>query len=354
MKVLIAYVFCTKGGVETAIKNRIQSIPKENCEIDLLFFQDYGGKSLFDDLPGKVYIENDGTKIGDIVIRNNYDLVITIDTYEMITYLKRANYAGKIGLEVHTTYVESLSYLKHLKKNDVTYIAVPSQFEKKLVLDYLNVDIKIFILPNSVNLELFHPIEFSKKPLNPILLWIGRLDEHKNWRAFLRICKEIHEQTNKKYEFWVLGGLYSEEKELLEFKTLMLNYNLHDSLRWIPKVEYDLVGRIYNYAAASGGAYIVTSTSESFGMTILEAMSCKCPTIANCVGALPEIVTKDTGLLIDCNNETPKNICRQILKHLNEKDKILKQVEHSYSIVKNTYSNESIEKKFLAEIKRLF
>ena len=52
MKILISYLFCTKGGVETALVNRLKEVNTSLYEIDLLFFKDYGGLSMFHDWDG--------------------------------------------------------------------------------------------------------------------------------------------------------------------------------------------------------------------------------------------------------------------------------------------------------------
>ena len=58
MKVLISYLFCTKGGVETALLNRMKKVDAKACSVDLHFFNDYGGRFMFAGWMGRVYIEN--------------------------------------------------------------------------------------------------------------------------------------------------------------------------------------------------------------------------------------------------------------------------------------------------------
>ena len=45
--------------------------------------------------------------------------------------------------------------------------------------------------------------------------------------------------------------------------------------------------------------FLMPSELESFGLSALEAMSCEVPVIASAVGGLKELITDDTGYLID-------------------------------------------------------
>lgn len=345
MKILIVYVFCTKGGVETAIKNRIKNINYLNYQIDLLFFQDYGGKDIFNDLNCKIFINDDLNKVAEFILDNQYEFVITIDTYEIIPLLHRKNYKGKIGLEVHTTYREGLKYLKLLKEDDISFISVPSCYQQDLVKNLIKFEKSIYIVPNSIDLQVFYPIAIQNKPERPIISWVGRLDEHKNWKLFLKIAVEIKKLSCNKFDFWLIGGLNSDENQINQFQKMIYDYELQDILRWIPMFDYKKIGVIYNYVAVSGGAYITTSKNESFGMTVLEAMACKCPVVVNCVGALRELVDQDTGLLF--NEKDPvEDVAKIILDFLNDVN-LNQKIENAYTKVIEEFSDKIIAEKFL-------
>lgn len=296
MKVLISYAFCTKGGVETALYNRLKELDRNQLEVDLHFFRDYGGSSIFKNYNGEILIQPDVEKLQRLIEEKNYDAVISVDTVDTLSILQKMNYRGKIGLEVHTTYEQNLTYLGNKIIDCVDFVIVPSKYQENLVKNKLEHK-KIHILGNAVSDCITYRKDCVSKYKKKIILWVGRIDQHKNWRLFLKIAKELHKRDDG-YLFWIVGGLKSETSEICEFEKKLYQYDLECVVRWIPQVSYDQIDKVYSYAANSGGGYISTSINESFGMTIIEAMMCKCPVVVNQVGALPELTEDGRGLCL--------------------------------------------------------
>lgn len=344
-------MFCTRGGVETAIKNRLQCINKEENKIDLLFFNDFGGKSIYSGTGLNVIIENDMDRISSLINENRYDFVISLDTYEILTVLRNIRFQGKIGLEVHTTYPDSLKYLKSISKKDVTYISVPSSYQKELVAQYIKEDIPIHIIPNSLDSNEFRPVNLERKPERPILLWIGRLDSHKNWRSFLEIAHEIKKMSRNSFDFFVVGGLKSEESEIHKFHKMIFELELQDVLRWIPFCEYNKISNVYNYVAKSEGAYVITSTNESFGMTAIESMACRCPVIVNNVGALSEIVNCETGLVVNINQGS-KEVAQNIINYVQNLEHKIMNTNSALDYISNNFTNLIVGNKFMDVLRK--
>lgn len=341
MKILISYVFCTKGGVETALYNRLREIDRSQLEVDLHFFRDYGGLSLFDNYMGDVIIQPNADSIQEIIEEKAYDAVISIDTTEILEILNKMNYKGKVGLEVHTTYEQNLKYLDDKIIDMVDFVIVPSMYQKSLVQNRIK-NKTIHILGNAVSEVITYQSNGIKEYGKKIVLWVGRIDQHKNWRLFLKIAGELYKK-NQGFLFWVVGGLKSETSEINDFEDMIYKYGIERVVRWIPHVSYDSMGKIYSDVANSGGCYISTSINESFGMTVIEAMACRCPVIVNRVGALPELVENGRGLCIEAM-DTPDQIDKiyQFLTstlHSNMVDK-------SQQYVQNNFSSISIGKKF--------
>ena len=209
MKILISYAFCTRGGVETALYNRLKELDKKQLEVDLHFFRDYGGYTLFDDYDGgEVIVQSDAETLQTVIRDKKYDAVISIDTVEMLKILRAMGYRGKIGLEVHTTYAQNLKYLEDRIIDIVDFVLVPSKYQKELIQDVL-AHKKIYVLGNAVSDCITYHKESIAKDRKKIILWVGRIDQHKNWRLFLKIACELY-KTDKNYLFWIVGGLKSE------------------------------------------------------------------------------------------------------------------------------------------------
>lgn len=347
MKVLISYAFCTKGGVETALYNRLKELDRNQVETDLHFFRDYGGVSLFEDYSGEVIIQPNTESLQNIIDEKNYDVVISIDTTEILRILQKMDYRGKIGLEVHTTYEQNLKYLEDKIIDIVDFVIVPSQYQKNLVQSRL-AHKKIHVLGNAVSDCITYHKDSVAKYGKRMVLWVGRIDPHKNWRLFLKIASELHKRDDQ-YAFWVVGGLKSEPSEINEFEKLIYQYGLECVVRWIPQVPYDRISEIYSCAANSGGCYISTSINESFGMTIIEAMACRCPVIVNQVGALPELVENGRGLCLE-EMEALEQIER-IQAFLSELSHTA-MVEKAQEYVRNYFSSVSIGREFQTIIQR--
>ena len=76
------------------------------------------------------------------------------------------------------------------------------------------------------------------------------------------------------------------------------------------------------------------SRSEAFGLVAAEAMVCGAPVVAARVGGLPEIVTEETGFLIE--SEDWETLAADILKVLNgekvfDREEIARIAESRYS-----------------------
>ena len=341
MKVLISYLFCTKGGVETALYNRLRKIDRTKLEVDLHFFRDDGGRSLFNDFAGLVMIQADEKKVQESIREKLYDVVISIDSVEIFKILHRMNFSGKIGLEIHTTYEKGLQYLSDRMMNLVDFVIVPSKYQRRLV-EGIVIDKKIYILGNAVNDCIEYRYVQKKRSEKKIILWVGRIDKHKNWRLFLRIAGALY-QRNKDFLFWIVGGLKSEQSEINELENMIYEYKLECVVRWIPQIQYECISEIYSKAADSGGCYISTSMNESFGMTIIEAMACKCPVIVNNVGALPELVDCGRGLCVE--NMDSLDQIEKIYDFIENKPK-RGMIENAYKYVKEKFSSETIGNNF--------
>ncbi|WP_080832687.1 glycosyltransferase family 4 protein [Cohnella massiliensis] len=183
-----------------------------------------------------------------------------------------------------------------------------------------------------------------------IVLWVGKLDAHKNWTSFLEVAARLNERRSD-LKFWLVGGYTAPEevKRLLREKTEQMGLA---NLAWIPKIDYDAMYRFYSAVSSGGGVYVSTSTNESFGMTVLEAMACRCPAVVPRVGALPELLTGELAVsLYELNDE---EACADRICALLDDGRLRSRLaDEGERKARKTYGIEAVGAQYLALLERL-
>ena len=288
IRALYCYRYGILGGVCTQLLNRMRVLEARNAlEAHLLFSKDYGiGKTLAG-YP-HLHFEPSAAKVRQLAEQGNFDAAIVIDTPEYIEALTGLKDTPLV-VEVHTTTEKGLKYLERRPWRPVGYI-VPSEFSRQMVRERFGVgeNEPVHVVPNSLDMTLFPAVTVDSPTARPVFAWVGKLDDHKNWRCFLNVAAQIVDR-GVDGEFWMIGGETAPAERQQELIDEIENQELHARCRWFPRIEYRAMHRVLAGVRASGGCVIVTSLAESFGMSVLEALMCGCPVLASRVGALPEI-----------------------------------------------------------------
>ncbi|PIX95484.1 MAG: glycosyltransferase family 4 protein, partial [Ignavibacteria bacterium CG_4_10_14_3_um_filter_37_18] len=102
-------------------------------------------------------------------------------------------------------------------------------------------------------------------------------------------------------------------------------------------IDYDEIPKYHNMIDIS--VFVSIDDSESFGVSVLEAMACAKPVIVSDAGGLPEVVKKNvTGLIVERKNSVQtSNAIEELLLN---KDMRLKFGANGRERVKNKYSLE--------------
>lgn len=288
MKLLYIYRYSILGGVGTQLANRLHFL-LESAEPHFTFLEDHGGRSAFGDYP-HTYITPNGKELTRLIRNGNFDMVLVIDTPEAYKSLAAAEYGGKVVNEVHTT-TANLKYLADVGEQKIDAFLAPSAYLVERIEGEFGFRGKVpcYDTGNCVDTEVFQPVAGVPVPTRKIILWVGKLDDHKNWRGFLSVAQGLMTR-GEDCEFWMVGGETASDDVAREMLDLAGAYELLTRLRWIQRVEYDQMPQLYSLTAASGGLSLSTSQNESFGMTIAESLACGCPAVSARVGAIPEIL----------------------------------------------------------------
>lgn len=307
MRILYIYPFCSLGGVETSVLNKMEALKKIGIHAEALF-QNVWCES------GKYMLKNPGIKTGLnekelISTINNYDIITIIDYPEIFNIIDKYNVNIKILYETHCSDMsQAKSSYKVLNHPKIKAILVPSVFNSKMILKMTTVSKLIYLLPNPINVSTFNNISISnlrddyQEYFNKInIIWIGRLEENKNPIEFIKIGNILLDEYNKLH--FILVGDICNNPNYFSFIKSNIPSNKISNFTFIHSIKYEKMPEIYSLSANTGGCLVSTSKNESLPMILLEAMSCKCPVVSTNVGGITEIVLNNcTGKIYELNN----------------------------------------------------
>jgi glycosyltransferase involved in cell wall biosynthesis len=352
MKLLYLYRFAILGGVVAQLKNRLKALPP-GVEVHLGFLEEHGGISAFQG-KAQTCILPTAEELTDLLRKQDYQVISVIDTPVVYPAIAAAKTRALIVNEVHTTYQRSLDYLTELRAMPpMEVLLTPSEYLRAKVLqDYGYEGIRpVQVVPNCLDLDQFTyrpPTVPSKKR---ILLWVGKLDEHKNWRDFLAFAAQ-QALLREDCEFWMVGGETAPEESAAALLRDAEQGKLLSRFRWIQRLDYQAMPRLYSLVAQSGGAAVITAIDESFGMSMVEAMACGCPVVASRVGALPEVLAGELSQLLYPLHDLEALL--SVMERLLDKAELRRQLAELGRERARLYSHEVVGRKYFELIKTLF
>ena len=224
--------------------------------------------------------------------------------------------------------------------NQCNFVFCPTQTVKK---DLVSLGIKspIEVISNGVDLERFcsysSPEVLRLKfrlPLNPIVLYVGRIDKDKNINVLIEAIPRVRKEINAHFVFVGQG------EELPKIKKKVTRLGLErvvTFLGWINHNSDDLPG-IYQLASL----FVIPSMVETQSIVTLEALASGLPVVAAEAGALPELVKdKENGFLFSGGS---KNMAQGIVKILEDKKMASEMGKKSLQIVSQHRIEESFKK----------
>lgn len=90
--------------------------------------------------------------------------------------------------------------------------------------------------------------------------------------------------------------------------------------------------------------FVLPSYTEGFPYVVLEAMAFGCPIVATAVGAIPQLITQSTGLLIPAQNE--EKLSEAIALMINNKDKAYSCGANARDMVVQHFSTTTVMKQY--------
>jgi len=238
--------------------------------------------------------------IRKIAQKESIDLVHVNDFYNMIMPAWRLM-GGRMNYLVYINFVPRI-FPTVLRLTWITWHRI---FSSKIiavsnyVLKQLPRDKKVIYIPNALPDATEEPETLMDLPRDKVFLFIGNFIAGKGQDLALRAFADLkHECDLWKLRF--VGGDMGLEKNRLykkSLKELAVILGIHDAVEWVDFTTY--VEDEYKRA----GAAVNFSLSESYSLTVQEAMFYGCPVIATNSGGPGELIDdRYSGILVPVND----------------------------------------------------
>jgi len=203
---------------------------------------------------------------------------------------------------------------------------------------------KLHLIPVGIDVDEYSPS--TKKSEAITVLFVGRITRNRNIERIIKAAEIIKKKKLKqKIRFVIVGGEVktsstSKGGYVDELKQLSKESGVLDIVEFTgPKYGAELRDHY-----RTSDIFVYTSTSENFGLPILEAAAAGLPIICTNVGIAPEIITdRKNGFLVNGN---PEEISLRI-KELSDANKREVFGRTTRDIVRKNFDSGDIIKKYV-------
>lgn len=198
---------------------------------------------------------------------------------------------------------------------------------------------KIRLIYNGVNTDVFSPVnhlnEYSQESV--IIGTIGRLDPVKNQLSLIHVLENIEDEKPeiaKKIKIVIIGSgdLYSDLKSRIE------NSNKQNQI-FLEGVKYDIARELSQF-----NIFVLPSIAEGVPMTMLEAMASGIPVICSEVGGIPEILSPETGIMLEPNDYS--SWANSIIELIEDRKRAEQLAINGRELVLEKYSIQSMVRQY--------
>lgn len=282
------------------------------------------------------YFVEYATQVAIALRRGAYDIIHIQNSPHFVPIIRAFNPKAKIVLHMHCEWLSQLDRAlmeKRLRGVDVV-IGCSSHVIEKVRERFPRMAARCVTVPNGVDLERFLPSADSPARTDePHLLFVGRISPEKGVHVLMDAFRKVHARfPNARLN--LVGHIGSAPLDFLvglsdsaDVAQLAAFYDAPyiDDLR--ARIPADLTASV-NFLGPRpqadlrncyGDADVLVnpSFSESFGMSLTEAMACARPVVATRVGGMTDIVEEgETGLLVEPGN--PDALAEAIIQVLED------------------------------------
>ncbi|QSE97184.1 glycosyltransferase [Fulvivirga lutea] len=196
--------------------------------------------------------------------------------------------------------------------------------------------IKPTVIPNLIDTDFFQPLEVIKKY---DFITVGGLREPKNFELLINSFEQL---SNKSSTLAIVGVGPLKEKLINQVREL----NLEERISFLGSKSPNELVALFNESKV----FVSSSRIETFGVAIIEAMSCGIPVVATKSGGPEYFMTDDRlGMLCDQNQKDLANSMEKVLSDFENYDSefIRNYIESKFSGPTVTSELKKVYRKYI-------
>lgn len=227
----------------------------------------------------------------------------------------------------------------------ISELIVPTKKTYDLFKEKYKVNRNIYIVPTGIEVEKFYKENFDRKSIielrnslglkkdDFVLLYVGRIAEEKNI-SFLLDAQKLLVKKYPNIKLLIIGDGPDLEKHKKE--TSSKDYN--NSVIFTGKVPLSEVARYYQL----GDVFVTASTTETQGLTVIEAMSSSMPVVCMEDESFMNTVIPDINGYMFKNRREYKNIIFDLYNNEDKLIRLKKQAKINGSMHSSRYYGERV------------
>ncbi|RCX19785.1 glycosyltransferase involved in cell wall biosynthesis [Fontibacillus phaseoli] len=299
MNVLFVF-YIPSGGVHSLNRQRCLALRRYGVQAECLYYDWGAGLQNLEDFP--VYVTRDDDETRHILHSRKYDFVVVTTDHTCFERFRRLGYEGKMILEIQGYGPEKvartqLMYAEPYVKAYASALLNPNTPHIASLFQEMYPEIPHFQFNNCFDFGKFKYLKQEEViPGSPIMAWLGRIEDNKNWREYLYIGHALS-YFYPNLRLWMFEDInLSNATERKQFIKVVKDLHLDFRLTLRSNVPNENMMAHFSMIGDSGGFLCSTSKMEGAPLAILEAMSCRCPVLAtNCDGVSSSVVHNITG-----------------------------------------------------------
>lgn len=202
---------------------------------------------------------------------------------------------------------------------------------------------RMSVISTGCDTDQFRPMEKETASGGLVrILYVGRINPQKGVADLLRgyaLYRHELQEANRSTELVIAGG--GEEQNINQMKTLAATLEIRDAVDFLGHVGHERLPQVYN----DSDIFALPSHGEGLGNAFLEAMACGLPCLGTNVGAIPELLADNRGVLV--SPKSPTEIAESLYNLIEDESYRATLGRRARAFVQREHSFKSVCQKYV-------